>query len=105
MLLPLHKFITLVNWEGDDNGRPIFFFVNKFPDDNQTEISVVKLKHLNRGDGELIYEPDWEIVEEVTAIQDSDLHNIMAFDANRDYLGGSYLRWRGKNRNVNISSS
>jgi hypothetical protein len=30
------------------------------PDDGLTEVSIVKLRNLKRGDGELIYEPDWD---------------------------------------------
>ena len=42
----------------------------------------------------LLYEPDWDIVEEISNIDDSNLHNIMAFDENKTYEGGSYLEWR-----------
>ena len=96
MLIPSHKFVTLVPCDVEPRGRPIFFYVNKYPEEDSTEISIVKLKHLKRGDGELLYEPDWDVVEEVSNIHDSSLHNTMAFDAKRIYMGGSYMRWRRK---------
>ena len=96
MLIPSHKFVTLVPCDVEPRGRPIFFYVNKYPDEDSTEISIVKLKHLKRGDGELLYEPEWDVVEEVSNIHDSSLHNTMAFDAKRIYMGGSYMRWRRK---------
>lgn len=96
MLIPNSKFISLVPCEEDERGKPIFFYVNKYPEEERTEISIVKLKNLKRGDGVLIYEPDWEVVEEISNIHDSNLHNIMAFDEKRVYEGGSYMRWRRK---------
>jgi hypothetical protein len=94
MLIPLHKFVSIIPCEKDEKGRPIFFYINKYPDENSTEISILKIRYLKRGDGMLLYEPDWDIVEEISNIDDSNLHNIMAFDENKTYEGGSYLQWR-----------
>jgi len=96
MLIPNSKFISLIPCEVEPRGKPIFFYVNKYPDEDSTEISIVKLKHLKRGDEQLIYKPDWDVVEEVSNIHDSNLHNIMAFDEKRVYEGGSYMRWKRK---------
>jgi len=82
MLIPSHKFVSLEPCEKDERGKPIFFYINKYPDEDRTEISIVKIRCLKRGDGESLYKPNWEIVEEITSIYNSNLHSIMAFDAN-----------------------
>jgi hypothetical protein len=96
MLIPSNKFVSLIPCVEDERGRPIFFYVNKYPDEDRTEISIVKLRYLKCGDGILIYLPDWETVEEISNIHDSNLHQIIAFDTSRTYEGGSYLQWRNK---------
>ena len=99
MLIPSHRFVSLIPCKEDERGRPIFFYINKYPDENSTEISIVNLRYLKRGDETLIYQPDWDIVDETANIHDANLHNIMAFDENRIYEGGWYLEWRAKFRN------
>ena len=95
MLIPQHKFVSLIPCDEDDRGRPIFFYINRFPDEDSTEISIVKIRYIKCGP--VRYEPDWDIVEEISNIHDRDLHNIMAFDPNRAYEGcESYLSWKGK---------
>ena len=95
MLIPQHKFVSLIPCDEDDRGRPIFFYINRFPDEDSTEISIVKIRYIKCGP--IRYEPDWDIVEEISNIHDKDLHNIMAFDPNRAYEGcESYLSWKGK---------
>ena len=45
MLIPSHKFVSIIPCKKDEKGRPIFFYINKYSDENSTEISIVKIRY------------------------------------------------------------